>query len=186
MQMRNSRSVAAYLRFILEPFFRWWWVLITGIASFLSYVLTPDKGWELHAAGALAVTLAIFTFGFLALSVIIQGWPLFHERDLVTTVESVQKNPSFGSDWVFVLGGEIGYAPGTVLEILRKFNGLEIPFAMVTIRSSTLEGRYIAVPVWLSPAHLRDYSAGELPLGRLIVRSQIQLDRAIEVLNGLP
>lgn len=173
-----------YLGLLLDPFFRWWWALITGIATLLSYVLTPESGVQIGPPVVLAITLGVFTLLFFSLTTLVQGWRLYQERHADLLVRSIQRNKDLGGDWIFVLDGNPNLTPGTLLDIHRRSGDVEAPFAFVEIRSTTATGKYLATPVWISPRHIGDYNAGKFTVTDMVVLSHLQHGRVREVINA--
>lgn len=168
--MKNQR--ARYLEFIVGPFFRWWWALITGLATLLSYKLTPQVGWHVGAVGVLILTLLCSTLLFLATSVVYQGWHLFRGRYAELVLCSIQRSRDLGSDWVFVLSAGLDLPTGTIIDVHRRLGDLEVPFALIEIVGANSDGRYQALPQWLAPIHIRDYTAGRFSVSDTVcVRS---------------
>src|SRR4051812_28800239 len=108
--MKDQRG--KYFSFLVGPFFRWWWALITGLGTLLSYKLTPDSGWRLGPIGVLLLTVLGFTLSFLTLSVAYQGWQLFRGRYAELVLCSIQKSKDLGADWVFVVRAGIDLPTG--------------------------------------------------------------------------
>jgi len=156
--MKDQR--AKYLSFIVGPFFRWWWALITGLATLLSYKVTPQAGWHIGAVGALTLTLLCSTLLFLAISVVYQGWQLFRGRYAELVLRGIQRSRDLGSDWVFVLSAGLDLPIGTIIDVHRRLGDVEVPFALIEIIGATSDGLYQALPRWLAPIHIRDYTGG--------------------------
>ena len=78
---------SAYLAFLFQPFFRWWWAAVTGFASIFSVLVTPQSGLVLNSATVAVIIFVGFTMAFLTVSTLVQGWDLYRKRytDLETT-----------------------------------------------------------------------------------------------------
>ena len=174
-------TIRKYLTFVLSPFFRWSWALITGVASLLSFVLTTYFEFKLTPPLALVLTLFIFLLLFLALSVLTQGWDLFINRYTMLEVRNVQKSKDFGGDLVFILSGHLPLGIGTVVDIHRRLGDLEVPFALVEVVSQNDKGHYQATPLTTAPAHLRDYNTGKFTVSDLIAHPFVTIKRVREV-----
>lgn len=62
--------MGSYLRQIFQPFFRWWWAAITGVASILGFATAPATGITLGPAGVALLLFATFSLLFLTVSVV--------------------------------------------------------------------------------------------------------------------
>jgi hypothetical protein len=182
--MHSQRQ--SYLEFILAPFFRWWWALITGVATLLSYRLTPQGGYQLGAVAALLLTLVCFTLLFATISVLYRGWLLFRDRYAPLTVQAIQKNRDLGGEWIFVLATGGRMTPGTVVDVHRRLGDLEVPFALVEIVAETAIGTYQAVPRWLAPIHIRDFTAGRFSPAETVVLRHLTATRIREFASVVP
>ena len=86
-----QQNYSSFLGWLFGPFFRWWWALITGTASFLAFVWTPPEGVTISRTGMLLLLFSAFTLAFLVISVVVQGYLLFRERYKNLEVIAVQK-----------------------------------------------------------------------------------------------
>lgn len=166
-----STQRETYLGFILGPFFRWWWAIITGLATLLSYELTPADGYRVSAQLALGLVLVLPSTTFLAISVLARGWVLFRHQHSEFTVHSILRNRDFGSDWIFVIRTGRELPAGTLLDVHRRLGGVEVPFALIELISPTTDGLHQGVPRWLAPAHIRDFTSGKFaPSDTVVLR----------------
>lgn len=178
-------TLGEFIGLMFKPFFKWWWAVLTGAASLLAFLWTPTGGLTVSQTGMLLVILGTLTLVFLVFSVLYQGWNLFKDRHRNLEVVSVTKTKDFGTDWIFLLRGYLRESTGILLEIRRPLEDVEVPFALVRVIGSTTKGLYQAVPVWISPGHLRDFSNRQFSASSLIAYPNIYFDRAREVFNEL-
>ena len=54
-----NANVSGYIKWLLGPFWRWWWAVITGLLSIAAFFGTPDSGLELSKY---AISMVIFIF----------------------------------------------------------------------------------------------------------------------------
>lgn len=66
----RSPAFLSYCRLLFEPFFKWWWAAITGVASILSYLALPESGVVVSKLGVAASVLVGLFLVFLVLSVV--------------------------------------------------------------------------------------------------------------------
>jgi hypothetical protein len=177
-------TISKYLGWIFKPFFLWWWTAITGTASILAFLGSPESGISLPK---IAVAILIFFFLaliFLTVSVMIQGWSLFWDRYRQLEVISIRKSKDLGSEWIFVISGYLQESQGTLIEICRPLEDTEVPFAIVRIVGKTEKGNYQAVPIWISPGHLRAFSLKEFDARILRAKTTIAYEQVSEAFRG--
>jgi len=180
--MKDQR--AKYIAFLFGPFFRWWWALITGLATLLSYKLPPQTGWRLGPAGTLLITLLCFTLLFLALSVGYQGLQLFRAHYGELILRGIQKSRDLGGDWVFIITAGVDLPVGTVIDVHRRLGNVEVPFALVEIVGTNSDGYYQGLPRWLAPVHIRDYTGGKFLLEEAVVLRSITATRIRDLIDS--
>ena len=162
------QTFVLFLSWLFDPFFRWWWALITGTASFLAFVWTPPEGVTIGRTGMLLLFFAGFSLVFFVVSVVVQGYQLFRERYKDMEVVAVQKATEPGAELIFILRGYLRDASGLLVEIRRPLGDVEVPFAIVRVTGATSKGLYQAVPVWVSAGHLRNFNARRFSVNVLI------------------
>lgn len=174
-------KLGQFFGIIFQPFFRWWWALITGMVSIVAFLSTPTSGIVISPTGMLFLILLGFTLLFLAFSILLQGWKLYIEVQRDLEVVSLRRTKELGADWVFVLRGYLRDATGMMLEIRRPLDEVEVPFAIVRVIGTTARGLYQAVPIWISPGHLRDFISCQFSTSELIAYPHIYFEKAREV-----
>jgi hypothetical protein len=170
-------TVGNYLRLLFAPFFRWWWTLITGAASILSFVVAPPNGVTLPRSMISLLVLVLFALVFLTLSVLYQGWELFEARFVALEVIAIQKCQDYGGEYLILLRGQLPASKGTLIEIRRPIGQVEAPFAIVELFDKNAQGYYQAKPIWVAPGHLRDFAAGRFVATELIADTYVDADR---------
>jgi hypothetical protein len=165
---------SAYLAFLFQPFFRWWWAAVTGFASIFSVLVTPQSGLVLSSATVATIIFVGFTMAFLTLSTLIQGWDLYRKRYTDLRVAAVQKTKEYGGDYVTALCGDTEVPVGTLVELRRPVGEDEILFALVEVRNRTTRGNYLGVPIWTSAVHQRDLFGGKFAASQLVVIPHVQ------------
>lgn len=163
-----------YFGFLLRPFFKSWWPVLTGIASIFSVVVTPQSGFVLGQAVVAILTLVGMTVLFFAGSAIVQGWQLYQQRYPDLRVSAVQKTKDYDGDFVVLLIGNMEVSAGTLVELRRLIGETDTLFALVEVRNRTVQGNYLGVPVWTSAGHQKDLNAGKFLPSELVVIPYVQ------------
>jgi len=71
-----------YLGTLMSPFFRWWWALITGIATLLSFFAWKTNGLTLSGTQVALAVLILLSLLFLMLSVVRQSFKWYSRARL--------------------------------------------------------------------------------------------------------
>jgi hypothetical protein len=158
----------AFLKAIFSTFFRWWWAVLTGLASVLSWLAAP-QGLTLTRLQFAATTLMVLIVAFFAASTIYQAWRVFRNKIAPSTITDMQRSDSYGGEYVFVISGLHSQMKGRVAELRRRLNGVEVPFAVIEFLDENAKGNFQANPLWISPNHLRELRAGKFVLSEVIV-----------------
>lgn len=179
-------TLGSYLRFLFSPFFRNWWVMLTGCASVLALYITPSQGMTLTGAMLMTMTFVGLTMVFITLSAFMQGWQLYMGRLNGLRVSSFERNRDVQEGWVFILDGDIDLPVGAVVDVHKRTREIEVPLALIQINVKTSKGSYQATPIGkMNPSHIREHSAGGLKAVDLIVRTSVDLQRIKEVFDDL-
>ena len=146
---------------------------------------TPQSGIALSSATAAIVVLTISALIFLTLSVLVQGWSLYQDRNRSLEIVSIKrdKDKYFDADWIFVMSGYLQESSGTLVEIRRPLEDIEVPFAIVRVVGTTERGYHQAVPIWISPGHQRNFTRREFDPRTLRAKTTLTYDRVLEAFN---
>lgn len=117
------------------------------------------------------------------MSVSYQGWLLFSDLNQELKILSIIRTKDYESDWIFILSGYIKESKEALIEVLRPLEDTEVPFAMLKVIGKTAKGYIQAVPIWISPGHLRDFSRHKFSPSILIATPIIRYERIREVLS---
>ena len=172
-------NIPTYLGWIFRVFFRWWWAVLTGTASIVPLFWIPQSGIILSNITVTATIFVVLTLAFLTVSVLVQAWSLYWDRNRQPEVVSISRSRSkdLGSDWIFVIDGHLRESNGVLIEVRRLLEDTEVPFALVKVVEKTGQGYYQAVPIWLSPGHLRDFTQQKFERSALRAKTSITYDR---------
>lgn len=161
-------SEESFVRILFGSFFRWWWAVLTGFASILSWVYAPATV-TLSRGQVASITLIALFLVFFAISTIYQGWRLFKSRMSASTVISFKQSDNYDGEGVFIIKGVEQSLRGKAAELRRMVDGLEVPFAVVEFVDFNAQGFCQANAVWISANHLRELRTGKFALSEVVV-----------------
>jgi drug/metabolite transporter (DMT)-like permease len=118
--LKNKKPATNFLRLIFSSFFRWWWAVITGVASIAGWLSVPREGLSLTPLMFSILILFVLTLFFLVLSTVYQGWLIYQERLTRLRIVGFLKSNIYGGEYVFLLEDNIGVAKGTVTKLFFK------------------------------------------------------------------
>jgi hypothetical protein len=164
------RGVFDYIKFLSENFFRWWWAVITGVASIGSWIFVSNEGVKLSRI--LSGFLILFLFGlvFFVISVFIRGWILYRKSSDIKVI-CFQKNNCYETEYICIFECIFDYPINTLIELLRFVDGVQVSFAAAEILEKNSKGQYQAKIIWTSPIHMRDYKQGIFSISDIQARS---------------
>ncbi len=173
--LKNNKSTPNFLRLIFSSFFRWWWAVITGVASIAGWLSVPQEGLSLTPLMFSMLILLVLTLFFLALSTVYQGWLLYQEHFTRLRIVGFLRSDIYGSEYVFLLEGNIGVVQGAVMELKRFHMGVEVTIALVEIMEKNSKGQYQARPIWFSSNHFSDLRMGQFAYSEIDVEPFVKL-----------
>jgi hypothetical protein len=182
----NPPSFASFLGYLTRPFFRGWWLVLTGFASILALYLTGDRSLTISRFIVATFTLVAFTLAFFVLAVVSQGWRLYSQPSKTLRVLAFEKNSDIEGGWLLLIEGDVDVSLGAIVDVHKRAGMGEVPLALFRIESRRSDGAYQAVPIGrINPAHIREHTAGGLRTVDLVVKPFIEYRRLLEVSNDL-
>ncbi len=175
----KTSSLGDFLSLLFGSFFRWWWAVTTGVASILSYLSVPSEGVKLGRLGFAVAVLIGSAALFMCATVVYQGWSLFRGNWHRLNVLRWHKSTSLGAEFAFLIDDRGLATSGTVAELRRFHENIEVAFGLVEFVERDSNERMQAREVWLEPAHVRDSKTGHLPITDIIVRYPVTM-RTVE------
>ncbi|MFH1109571.1 MAG: hypothetical protein V1790_10305 [Planctomycetota bacterium] len=157
-------TVSSYLRELLRPFFAPWWAVFTGVASVGSWLGIPITGVQLPAWLIGVLVCLAFAGGFLLVSVLYQGWRLYRDSPSRVTLLAIQTSSAYAGEHVVLLSCGAPLPEGTLLELTRTVDGIEIPIALVEVKETNSAGQLQAHPLWFGSVHLNELKRNTLNL----------------------
>lgn len=173
-----------YLGILLTPFFRWWWALITGVATLLSFFAWKTSGVNFSGTEVSIAVMGFFTLLFFVLSVISQGFTWYIRA--YCNPEVIKCSPAAANDSeseIFHLRSQLPLEPGQVISMLRTFDdGRVICMGMVKVER-LIGDRYQCVPLWIGAGHRQDLKQGKIQATHLstsLLLNESDLSRYVE------
>lgn len=167
-------EVIGFLQLLFGSFFRWWFAVLTGIVTLLSFIFTPS-GIYLSRVWVTSLTVVWLILLFLFISTIYQGWQLYRNRSGSPRIVSCKRSDDYNGEFIFLVEGVDISAKGAVAELKPFVNGVEVAFALVEFIDLNSKGQFQAKIVWISPGHLHDLQTGKFSSEDIILEPLIQL-----------
>lgn len=164
--------ILAYVKDIFEVFFKWWWAVITAIATFLPLFTLPNS---LSISRGLLV-LAVFVICllvFVTISVAAQGYAWFvgsHNAPRVgSCLPAIAAGEEASQPEVITVSSVHDLQIGQVLTVFRETNRGIGCFGIIKVdrRISSHSDEYQCSPLWIAPIHKRDLSRDQVQVSQL-------------------
>ena len=182
--LTDTNLVTDFISLIFGSFFRWWWAAVTGVASIASWLFVPPDGLNLNSFILSLLTFVILVLIFLTASAIYQGRIIFRSGYEKIVVSGILKNDCYGGDHIIKLNSSLKLIQGTIIQLSRFYDGVEVPIALAEIIEKNSKGEYQAKPIWFSPGHLHDFKTGKYTHSEINATYSVQL-RTIQKANEL-
>jgi hypothetical protein len=171
--MASSKpTLRSYLCFILKSPITVWWALFTGVIEVAGFGRAPDT--IMLSKGYLAILALIVSFSILiGLLVLWKAWPLYsrtYERIVVSEIVRVD------DEQVFLLKGIGSFIQGSMFEVYRKMEGVDVSIGLVQATLQQEDGTVQAKPVLIKPQHLHDIETGALSVHNLRAYRDLSCD----------
>ena len=174
----RMRTLSGYFKLVFSTFFRWWWAVITGIASIAGWIFSPIAGITVPRYGMGLAILGGLVLLFLTISAMYQCWEIYSETAPIR-VANFEKPKS--GDFVFLLNSTVAIEGHTLLVFKRySSDDIETVVAVVEVIERNSKGQYQTRSIWTSPALLRDLGISRSVLKDLIVSSSISMSTIVQ------
>jgi hypothetical protein len=165
----SDRTLGSYLRSMLRSPIATWWGAATTLIEIASFVLIRDS----VTFNKLCLLLIIFAVSFslfVGFSVLVRGWFLYKEmrRDI-----HISKIVRIENEQVFILDGCQGLTAGSVFEVYRVSESVEVPIGFIEAVHQRDDGLMQAKPIWIMPGHLRDIETHQVSTASLRVHAHL-------------
>lgn len=165
--------ILAYIKDLFKVFFKWWWAVITAIATFLPLFTLPDN----LVIRKVLIVFVIFVFClliFITVSVVAQGYTWFVGSHNAPRVGSCLPAVAAGqeqdqTDKVIIVSSVHDLEIGQVLTVFRETNRGIGCFGIFRVdrRLSSHSDQYQCLPLWIAPIHKRDLSNDQVQVSQL-------------------
>ncbi len=155
-----------YLRALTQPFFRWWWALLTGVATLLSFFQWQQTGVNLSGVTVALSVCAALTLLFFAGSVITQGFGWYTQSQRQPVVVACTPADKESPVEIFHLTSALPLEPGQVISLLRTMGERVFCIGMLKVERIAT-GRYQCVPLWIAAGPKQELKQGKIPLSHL-------------------
>jgi hypothetical protein len=166
----RATSKGAYLEFMLKSPLSVWWAAATFAAEILVSLLPSgviDLPILLLAGTVFLVSLCVYVSSV----ALYKGWVLYSRASNTISVLEMARDDN---GHVFVLEDCPALELGSVLEVHRRRESVEIPVGFIESDLRREDGRIQARPVWMMPVHVRDIEAGILSAQSLTVHATMK------------
>ena len=169
---------------LFSSFFRWWWALITGLISIVSYLAVPGD-IHLNKFYSAILTFCVLTLVFLVISTVYQGWLLYKNRLTAPKVVGFLNSNIYSGKFVFLIESTIPIEQGKIAELQRFDNGIESCFALIEFKECNSKGQFQAHPIWIAPGHLRDLQMNKFVMSDINVNLIVDLNTLYSAKDNL-
>lgn len=162
-----------YLSFILTPTFRWWWLIITGIASISAWLGLPEEGLSLSKQAFIIFMIVESMLIFMLISVIFNSLVLFRESKKILIHDYHMSTDYDDKKIIFILKSPIVLDNDMLLSLIRNCNGVEVCISLLHVEGKREDGIFQAKEIWMAPAHIRELNSKSISRNDLFVRRNL-------------
>ncbi len=178
--MSQDNGIADFIRLVCGSFFRWWWAVVTGIASIAGWLSVSAKGLQISQASVGLYVLVLMTLLFLTVSCVYQSWLIYRSAGTELRVVGFQKSDNYGGEYVVIVDGNVANPDGRLVELRRYCDGFEHGIGLVEMKEMNSRGQCQGNLIWLAPGHHRDLRMGKLTLSDIRPELTISLQTVIK------
>ncbi|OLS20660.1 MAG: hypothetical protein HeimC3_39260 [Candidatus Heimdallarchaeota archaeon LC_3] len=171
--MKKNASFISFLGYLTNSFFRWWWALITGIASLISLLVSKDNVYD--KIFLLIIVFCLFSVLFLLLTTINQSWKLYKEYPNKIQIIEIKKSKNYNSEFVFILKIQKKISIPILAEIIRVDKNESITIGLIEIIDINENNYYQAKEIWIASGHLRDFKNLKFNQNHMKINPDIKL-----------
>ena len=171
-------------------FFKWWWAVITAIATFLPLFTLPDSLVISKGLVGFVIFLCCF-FIFITFSVVAQGYKWYlgsHNAPMVAScLPAVAANQERDqADEVITINSVHDLELGQVLTVFREANRGVGCFGLVKVdrQINPRSNQYQCSSFWIAPIHKRDLSNDQVQISQLSTSLFINYNDLVNYIGG--
>lgn len=168
----SERTLISYLSYMLKSPIITWWGAATALIEIIGFVLINDSV-TLNKLWLLIIIFAVSFSLFVGFSVLFRGWSLYREMHRNIRVSNIVR---IENEQVFVLDGCEGFSTGSVFEVYRVSESVEVPIGFIELVHQREDRLMQAKSVWIMPGHLRDIETHQVSAANLKVHTNPSKD----------
>lgn len=172
MTSKPSSMLRSYLEFVLAEPVRVWWGIGTAVVDLVAYAAVGNS--LTLGRWAIVVLISVVSFGLMVGGVLSwKCWPLYVRAQSLMRISQV-RNTEEGLVWVLEGGG--GVAIGSLVQVYRRSEGIEVPIALLRVDHERDDGEKQASEVWIGAGHKRDIQVDAVSVESLLATSAVSHD----------
>jgi hypothetical protein len=185
----RNPTLGSYLSFMfISPITTWWGAVTFGL-ELIAFLVVKDTV-VLDKITVLILLIVDSFFFFVGLLIIFRGWSIYSRAFEKISIDNIIK---VDNEQFFLLDCPRSFKTGSMFEVYRKKESIEIPIGFIEITHERQDGVLQAKPIWIMPGHLLEIERMELSVDNLVVypiMSSSTLprwinDQAENIVNGL-
>lgn len=162
---KNRSEIKAYLEFMFISPVTTWWGAVTFFLEVIAFLFLGQTV-ILDRIGVLVLLFVVSFCLFVGFLVVYRGWSVFSQANENIHITDIVR---VGNDQFFLLECQHTYKIGSMFEVYRIQESVEIPIGFIEITHERTDGIIQARPIWILPIHSRDIERNELSKDNLIV-----------------
>ncbi len=177
--------ILRFLKDLTSVFFKWWWALLTAIATFIPLFSLPAKSTLSNTIIAIII-FVFFLMIFLTLSVISRGYKWYLGSHNAPSVMSCISALTGQNEEIITISSVYELEIGQILTVLRTTNRGTGCFGLIKVdrRLSSLSDKYQCSPLWIAPVHRNDLVQNQVQITQLSTSLFLNYNDLVNLLKG--
>jgi hypothetical protein len=173
------------LRCNTSVFFKWWWAVLTAIATFLPLFGLPAR--TTVSSWVIAIVLfAFFLLLFLTLAVVSRGYKWYLGSHNAPSIESCLPAIPGQDEEILTISSIYDLELGQILTVLRTTNHGTGCFGIIKVdrRLGSLSDKYQCSPLWIAPGHRNDLAQNQVQPSQLSTSLLLNYNDLANLIKG--